>query len=277
MVDHPDPDSETPGGYDRGSDGMPERTRRAFQSHYDTQLDPSGIIGQTIDEIERVFGSDPDAVVACSGGKDSLTTVVLADEADAEHRALHWDWGGRLVPRDLEREIVSTIRSYVPEDRLFVAGRHPDAADFERYSAAESFQRYLREHDGIMDADGSLDRYRGALRRCDAVGTQVLGLRAGESGKRERAVSGGLFGDSMGLRSAFPIREWSARDVWAFLVDRGVDYPSYYDRVAHVGNASPADYEAARLSTIHDPEFERLSNYGHTSWRDRDITQKSDD
>lgn len=270
MVDHPDPDANTPGGYDRGSDGMPDRTRRAFQSHADSQLGEKPSDARS--ELRRVFRTNEDAVVACSGGKDSLTTLALASEADAEHRALHWDWGGRLVPRDLEQEIVECIRAFVPDEQLFVAARHPAASSFQRYTDADRFQELLSEHDGITETDGSLTRLAGALQRSDSVGVQIVGLRAGESGSRERSVSGGLYGESLGQRAAFPIRDWSARDVWAFFVDRDVDYPSYYDRVAHsVGDGSPKNYERARLATVHDPEFEDYSADGLAAWRDHDI------
>lgn len=271
MVDHPNPAAPSTDAYDQGAGGMPARTRRAFQSHADQQLD--GKIQQAIAEIERVYAHDPDSVVACSGGKDSLTTLVLAAESDATHRALHWDWGARLVPRDLERGIVDTILGYVPPGQLYVASRA--VSTFRPYPEHDAFRAGLDRHDGIMETDGSLDRLAGALTRSDAVTRQLVGMRAGESGSRERKLdASGLYGESLGQPAAFPIRDWSARDVWAFLVDRDVPYPSYYDRVAHAtGDGSPRDYEQARLATIHDPEFEDYSADGLASWRDHDITQ----
>lgn len=62
-----------------------------------------------------------------------------------------------------------------------------------------------------------------------------------------------------GLRAAFPLRDWSARDVWAYLVDDEVPYPDHYDRIAATtGDGSPRAYERARFTTFFDPKFEEI-------------------
>lgn len=271
MVDHADPDAAVSFDYDQGDDGMPDRTRRAFLSHYDAQLADSGQIEHTIAEIERVYERDPDAVVACSGGKDSMAVLALADAADVEHRALHWDWGARLMPREIERDIVANIRKHVTGRRFLVASRSHSAV--LPFATHDQFKRDLHRHDGILETDGSLSRLAGVLDRADHVGRQLVGLRAGESGSRDRKLDAtGLYGESLGHPAAFPLREWSARDVWAYLIAREIPHPEYYDRVAHAGgDGSPEDYERARLSTVHDPEFEELSTDGLAAWRHYDI------
>lgn len=270
MVDNPTP--STPSGYDKGDDGMPAATQRAFQSHADTQLGNKP--QQAIREIERVYDNDPDAVVSVSGGKDSMVVLALAAAADVRHRVLHWDWGSRLMPREYEQEIVDAIRQHVPDERLFVAARAHSR--LRPYSDHAAFKRGLQEKDGITDTNGSLSRLAGVLAGSDHVGRQILGLRASESGKRARKVEdSGLYGESLGQPAAFPIREWTARDVWAYLVDNSIDYPSHYDRVAYVTtDGHPRGYEDARLSTVHDPEFEDMTVDGHSAWRDHDIKQQ---
>lgn len=273
MVAHPDPEAEsaTAFEYDRGDDGMPDRTRRAFQSHADQQL--TALPEQTKRDIERVYRRDRSAVVGCSGGKDSMVVLALAAQADCEHRVFHWDWGSRLIPRPVERELVENIREFVPDERLFVASRSNPTVT--RYPNADEFQYGLTTDDGIQDSDGSLDRLAGALGRSEDVGRQLVGLRAGESGKRKRKLSeSGLFGRSLGQPAAFPLRDWSARDVWAYIVDREVPYPRHYDRIAvSAGDGSPEAYEDARFTTFFDPEFEALSGgrMGIAEWRYRGV------
>ena len=268
VVDHPEPDAPSTDAYDKGADGMPDRTRRAFQAHAQQQLGTKP--KQAIAEIERVYKNNPDSVVACSGGKDSMAVLVLAAASDAEHHALHFDWGRRFVPRDLEQEIVANIRAYVPDERLYVASY--ERAHFEPYPENKHFRQNLDRAPGGKTYEG-VGKLAGALRHCDDVSQQLVGLRAGESGGRERKLDG-LYGESLGQPAAFPIRDWSARDVWAFLIDREVSYCSYYDRVAHAtGDGSPRDYEQARLSTVHDPEFENYHADGLTAWRDYDLKQ----
>lgn len=249
-------------------DGMPDHVSETFQTHYDIELEPSGRIEQAITDIETVYDRDPEAVVACSGGKDSMATLALAASSDADHRALHYDWGTQFVPRDLERELVDNIRQFVPDDRLFAATVVRPV--FELYVDNDHFQRYLTADPGGEQYEG-VSRLAGALRHADEIGIQFVSLRREESGKRARKLDG-LWGGSLGQPAAFPLRGWSARDVWAYLVGEGVPHPSYYDRVASATGGGHRAYEQARFTTLHDQEFELLSVDGVAAWNDRQIT-----
>lgn len=251
---------------------MPAATRRAFQTHYDVELEPSGRIDRACEAIVCVFDDWPNAAVAVSGGKDSMGALALANAAACEHRAFHWDWGARLVPRALARQLVTNIRTQVPDKRLLVATRA--AASVAAYPDHDAFQYYLSHADDIDDPDGSLRTLAGTLRNTDIVSCQIVGLRRGESGARDRKLDG-LYGESLGHPAAFPLREWSARDVWAYLVAHGVPYPDHYDKQARqVGDGGPRAYERSRFSTIHDPEFEEMATDGITHWREYAIAQE---
>jgi hypothetical protein len=64
-----------------------------------------------------VFSTASDAVVAVSGRKDSMAALALVAESDADHRALHFDWGRRFIPR----EVVALV-FLRPADVLYLFG-----------------------------------------------------------------------------------------------------------------------------------------------------------
>ena len=279
MVDHPDPAPASTDAYDRGAGGMPKRTRRAFRSHYNQHLD--GLVERAVREIELVYGHDPDAVVSVSGGKDSMATLALAAAADVDHRVLHWDYGPDFLPRRMEREILSNIQAYAEYDQLYVSNEL--MRTFRPIGSADPFHRQLqtdtrlsdrvsvRDEPGMKGVSRLAPRLRRA-RESNVVGRQILGTRKGESGSRDRYIDG-LYGESLGEPGAFPIRGWSARDVWAYIVGEDVPYPAHYDRhAASVGTASPQDYEQVRLGGLFRWTGSGVEGLSH--WRDRDIESR---
>ena len=287
MVDHPDPEpASTP---DHGEGGMPAATERAFQSHADTQLGHK--VQQTIDEIERVYEQATDAVVSCSGGKDSMAVLALAQEANCAHRVSHWDYGPTLIPRDLEQEIVGNIRSLTPDRYVFVAN---DAMRiYKPFQKATTFYEQLHSDERVADTPSVRDtdegkpiaRARERLFRSTKrgiLGRQVLGTRRGESGSRDEYIDA-LFGKSMGLDAAFPIRDWSARDVWGYIVSNDIPYASHYDRIAAVvDDGSPDAYEGIRMGavfrTFRTPYVDDEAVHGVAEWRNRSsLTGGSDE
>lgn len=272
-MDVPDPDDIVSFPTDDRAKQMPESTRRAFEAHSDAGLSAESRVEQATREIERVFEASPDAAVAVSGGKDSMAVLALAAAADCDHRAFHWDWGPRLIPRDVELELVQNIQTLVPDERFYVAAR--ESPEVKAYPNATGFKRLLSADGGITTPDGSLSRLAGVLGETDLVTRQIVALRRGESSKRARKLDG-LYGESLGQPAAFPLREWSGRDVWAYIVKNDVPYPDHYDRLACEANdGSPEAYEEARFTTFFDPEFENISagELGVAAWDQRDVTK----
>jgi len=279
VVDFPDPEEDTTFDYDQGSDGMPERTRRAFQAHADQHLGTKP--QRAIEEIEAVYERYPETVVACSGGKDSMTALALASEASVDHRALHWDYGPDLVPREYEQEIVNNMLEYVSRDDLLVAVEGMNRYEPYPSPAAEPFLSQLATKERLSDWKPATDSDQKPIlrsirplknsRESDMFDRQIVALRRGESGKRNRKISG-LYGESMGFPAALPVREWSARDVWGFLVDRDVTYPEHYDRAAQaIGDGSPRDYEDTRMSAFFFEFLDPFVHHGVSAWRHLDL------
>ena len=278
MVDFPDPDDSTEFDLDRGSDGMPDRTRRAFQSHYDVHLSDSDRVQQALTEIESVYQRCERPVISVSGGKDSMCLLTLGATADVDLRAAHWDYGPDFLPRSIETEIVENVRSYVPDRRCYVGNELMPV--FKPYTDAGAFKRQLDTDTRLPSANSVRDepgmkgvsRLAPRLRRTIDRGIfdrQLLGTRRRESGSRDRYIDG-LYGTSLGQPAAFPLRDWTARDVWGVLVDRGVPYPTHYDKQAHtIGDGDPEHYEDVRLGGLF--RWTGSSADGIAHWRERTI------
>ena len=263
---------------------MPDETKRAFRAHAEAELYPSGKVEQAQADIEEVYDRDWRAVVSCSGGKDSMAVLGLAAESHADHRASHWDYGPTLIPRDLEQEIVDNIRSLTPDRHVFVAN---DAMRiYKPFQKAATFYKQLHSSERVAetpsvretDEGKPIPRARERLFRSAKraiLGRQLLGTRRDESSARSEYIDG-LFGQSMGLRAAFPIRDWSARDVWAYLVANDIPYASHYDRVATVADdGSPDAYQTARMGaifrTFRHPIVDDAAVHGVAEWREQEL------
>jgi hypothetical protein len=213
-----------------------------------------------------------------------MVTLALAAASDADHRAAHWDYGPQLIPREMARQLIENIRSLVPDRNLFVAN---DATRiYKPYQHATTVYEQLRSDERLSDSPGvreteegkPVGRARERLYRSvkrGIIGRQILGTRRAESGSRDSYIDG-LFGTSMGLDAAFPLRDWSARDVWAYIVAEDVPYPDHYDRVAVGGHdGSPAAYESLRMGalfrTFRTPIVDDSAVHGVVEWRNRSI------
>ena len=263
---------------------MPDRVRKAFETHYEVELEPSGLVEQTIREIERVYSDDEKAVVSVSGGKDSMVLLALADRSDAAHRALHWDYGPDLIPRKDQKEVVENILKYTSRDRLLVANEMmhrfaPYSSDFAgrfrtqlHKSERLASQPSIRETQDGKPIQRIISRIKTTKKR-DDMGVQVVALLCEESASRDRKING-LYGTSLGFASAYPLRNWTARDVWSYIVAEGVEYPCHYDRVTGATGNDVEAYEDARMSVWHRDEPGTVAPegiHGVAEWDSRGI------
>jgi 3'-phosphoadenosine 5'-phosphosulfate sulfotransferase (PAPS reductase)/FAD synthetase len=57
------------------------------------------------------------------------------------------------------------------------------------------------------------------------------------------------------MTELYPLRDWSAKDVWAYILSQGLPYLSTYDLYGPV-----VGWEKVRMVTFFDPEFDHLGN-----------------
>jgi len=217
--------------------GFPPRFERAMRLHADTP-EHERLVSRAVRSIRAALAAHSPAYAAFSGGKDSTVLADLFRRAGGR-TYFHWDYGPDLMPREVEREILSNLREVAGPDAVVIVRGRPPGGD-----CAVGYRAFY-----------------GTLRALSAdLGWRAgfVGLRAEESCSRASRTAaaagpGGEVNRGQGVRLFFPLADWSWRDVYAHVISRGLPIPRVYHRLAAL-----VGYEEARLVTFFDPEFEHL-------------------
>jgi len=173
------------------------------------------LLSDFLDRTERPY-------VAFSGGKDSTALLGLVSDV-ARHIDVVWS--------DDEWHLPETLDYIDRVDGLIrVAGqtRHTDwftSWEKDRPAGAEWVD---------ADADGALITWA----RNNGYDGAAIGIRADENAYRRIHIRtyGPLFrAETRQVWQVYPLASWSVRDVWAFILSRGLDYNRAYDRLAEIG------------------------------------------
>ena len=166
-------------------------------------------------------------IVAFSGGKDSTVILDLARQRIPSLPALYADESPFVLPetRAYVDGIPRLVRLAVTKVLFSVQGR-------------TSYQwphldRYLPPDTHWYDGR-SLPRGRArSIQWCVEHGYdgQIVGLRASENARRRMLLGrvGECHTTRDGRHCAYPLAQWSTRDVWAYIVARGLPYNAAYD------------------------------------------------
>lgn len=223
---------------------MNDLERRKFELHAATDGHQARI-EKAVVWIHDVFDRFDDPCLNYSGGKDSLVllhlTAATAGYDDVE--IYHFDNGLLRVPGsdDFVRKSVNRIGG-----NLFV--RTSEAANSEEMVLEEGHgyngfwgQYWTLAHDRDWDV-------------------RLLGIRATESrNRRDRFESSG---DRPPINwhedhtAAAPIHHLTTRDVWAYIVEHGLEYHEIYDKQGDLYD--DMEHRANRLVTLYDAEFDSL-------------------
>jgi 3'-phosphoadenosine 5'-phosphosulfate sulfotransferase (PAPS reductase)/FAD synthetase len=193
---------------------MPERWRQTFLAYADEPEHRRRVAAATSRIAD--FLAEHHAYISFSGGKDSTAMLYLATRIAPEIAVYYSDNGPKLVPRAIHAEVLEVARAAGARDLRIRAPLNVAAV------AAEG------PFDGVF-----------------------VGLREEEGkGRALRMRKGGRFGP---VDECWPLRDWTWRDVWAYLVSHKVPVvETYHERAALEG------YDRARFHTFFDPKFEWL-------------------
>lgn len=184
------------------------------------------------DAIAMIAGA-PGAVVSTSWGKDSVALLHLAAVARPTIAVIN-----ARYPNPAERfDDMDRVRD--------LALAMPDMASV-RYAEVDTpgeWEMYERSGGGFAEAvtpkqreaarwwKQNFTRAMDAAMRAAGGDAVALGLRAEESHARRMnvAMHGRDYTRRDGLRVLLPLANWSGRDVWAYLVSRGLPWLRIYD------------------------------------------------
>ena len=230
-------------------DQDPEGFMRAARAYARGSPGYRRLVAATLAELRELFQRYGDeAYVSYSGGKDSLVLLHLAARVKPDVKVFHWDHGPWLMPREVEREILEAARRVAPRARLRVeTGRRlwEEAARWEPQRWYRSFW-------------ATVERLAG-----EGWGVALLGIRRGESVSRRLRAAQPCRETRIQVE-CYPLRDWSWRDVWAYIAEHSLPYPRVYDVVCPV-----VGWDKCRLVTFFDEEFKHLQGnlHGVLFWR----------
>jgi len=173
--------------------------------------------------------------IAFSGGKDSTALLHLVLSFDKNITVVHWDYGPYFVPRHIEKEIINIAKKCGAKNVIILTSH------LYRKLGRKAKNVLGRHFLGIEVPKLAKSGYDCAF----------LGLRAEESVKRKIRTKKYFEKDEKtGITNVFPLRKWSWRDVWAYIVKNNINYLSLYDKYGPI-----LGYDKARFVTLFDPEF----------------------
>ncbi len=146
--------------------------------------------------------------VLFSGGKDSTVGVHLALQHFPRLRVFHFVYHPSEIPTDIGREILRNAKLLGIRD--IVIRREKKRLEDDRWFFFE-VRKFIREYN---------------------VDCIISCLRAEESKRRRRLIIKSLY--FHGVPNVHVIKDWTWKDVWAYIISRKLPYLSIYDKYAEL-------------------------------------------
>jgi 3'-phosphoadenosine 5'-phosphosulfate sulfotransferase (PAPS reductase)/FAD synthetase len=150
--------------------------------------------------------------ISFSGGKDSLVLFHLARQCIFPFYVWHFDWGRNLMPQCYEDQLKNTLQLYnIPiAYQIYDLNTLTDPTD-ESYFY-QSIKNHITNH---------------------KINVCCIGLRKEESCRRKFRLQHGLE-RSYGALNIFPLKNWTWKDIWAYICLYQIPYPKSYDERADI-------------------------------------------
>ena len=186
------------------------------------------------DVIKEALEQFSKPYVAYSGGKDStaLMHLVLRQK---QVTVIHWDYGRYYIPRPLHEEILEIAKKCGAKDLKVLT--------------SSLYEKLGRKAQGVLGRHFIGVEIPKLIEK--GYDCSFIGLRAEESVKRRLRTEGYYEYDKRGITNVFPLRSWTWRDIWAYLISNDVPYLSFYDAYGEL-----LGYDKTRFVTLFDSEFD---------------------
>lgn len=196
------------------------------------------LVSKTKSLIRNVLSSFKLPYVAFSGGKDSTVMLDLLIKERPEITVIHWDFGPYYIPRNIYNSLVKNAGNIGVKNL--------------RIHTSKKYHSQKRRAINVLGSD-FLGKLVPSLAK-EGFDLAFIGLRAKESYKRRAKTKNYVVPFQSHMMNCYPLRDWSYKDVWAYIVQNNVPYLSeFYDKYGLIlGDKN------TRFCTFFDPEFKNL-------------------
>lgn len=190
--------------------------------------------------IEKALTEFKKHYISYSGGKDSTALMHMVLKQKEDTTVIHWDFGRYYIPRKLHNEIINNARRCGAKNLLVLT--------------SPLYDKLKRNAQGILGKCFIGIEIPKLIKQ--GYDCAFIGLRAEESVKRKLKTQEYYEYDKRGIMNVYPLRDWTWRDVWAYIISNNVPYlDSFYDKYAKL-----LGYDKARFVTLFDKEFDKFGS-----------------
>lgn len=193
---------------------------------------------QTLRFIKKLFKDYRRPYVAFSGGKDSTVLLHLTLLIEKDVDVVHTDWGPAFVPRNIKDRILRNAMKIGAKKENLKVLKVKEGWRLSQREIPGIPPSFWVELKSLIDANGF-----------DLV---LLGFRADESRKRWKRTRR-ILDTRRDPHEAYPLRDWSFEDVYAYIYSEGLPLLRHYDDYSEL-----LGYDRTRWVTYFDSEFDHL-------------------